>query len=274
MLGINTTLLNNGTFETVTTGWTASAGATLSISVAAPQGGSAGNLRVLSTAGALATAYQDVTTKIGHFYKLTIYFKKGTADAGRVLIGTTADDDSIFASAPMTDVAWTQYTIGFTATATTTRITLESTDLTITEYSEFDTAVLHCESHSLQDIFNGGEIEIRTGSQPATADTAPSGALLVTIKNGGATGITFDDSVAGVLSKAAGETWNGVCGATGTAGWFRLCLPTDADGTSTTENRIDGAIATSGSQLNMSSTTFTLGATETIGTFSLTFPYA
>jgi len=273
MLGINTTLLTNGAIDTVTTGWTASAGATLTCDVGAPQAG-AGNLRVASTAGALATAYQDVTTKVGHFYKLTAYFKKGTADGGRITIGTTADDDAIFASAAMTDAAWTQKTIGFTATATTTRIILESTDLTAGEYSEFDTLVMHSESHSLQDIFSGGELEIRTGSQPATADTAPSGTLLVTIKNGGATGVTFDDSASAVISKAAAETWNGTCAATGTAGWFRLCLPTDADGASTTEVRIDGAIATSGSQLNMTSTSFVTGAVETIGTFTLTFPFA
>ena len=63
--------------------------------------------------------------------------------------------------------------------------------------------------------------------------------------------------------------------ATGTAGYFRYCASTsDAGGTSTTLVRIQGGVATSGSELNMSSTTITSAATTTIDTFDITMPAA
>ena len=270
LMGINTEMITNGAFSSDTTGWTA---VTAALSSAA--GGQSGNgLQVAESGGAdPGKAYQDITTKVGHFYKLSLYFKKGTADYGKFMVGTTADEDAIYASANLNDAAWAQYTVGFTATATTTRITLQSNDATAGETSLFDTVVLHCESHSLQDIFNGGQIEIYSGAQPTEPDDVPSGTLLVTIKNG-ASGITFDDAAAGVLSKASGETWSGTAVATNTAGYFRLVAPGDLGTDNATDCRIDGAIATSGSQLNLSSTAIATGAVETITAFTITLPLA
>jgi hypothetical protein len=89
---------------------------------------------------------------------------------------------------------------------------------------------------------------------------------------GDGTGVTFDDAAAGVLTKAALETWSGVCGADGTAGWARLQTESDGAASSTTDERIDMAVATSGAQLNFSSTSFASGATQTITSFSITLP--
>lgn len=138
---------------------------------------------------------------------------------------------------------------------------------------------------SLKDIFKDGVIYIHSGSQPATADTAYSGTLLCTITVGSgaftagavANGLEFGAAASGAISKSADEVWSGTNAATGTAGWFRLCAnATDARGTDTTfiYPRIDGAIATSGSQLNLSSTSLTSGATLTIDTFTITLPAA
>jgi hypothetical protein len=275
MLGLNTNMITNGVFVADTdppTSWTAAT--SVLTSEGAAVGGSGYCMRVTESGSAQpGWAYQDITTKIGHFYKLTAYFKKGTADGGKILVGTTGDPDAIFISPLYTDAAWNQKTVGFTATATTTRITMESTDATAGEYSDFDEIEMYDESHSVQDMFYLGEIKIYTGTQPTEADDVVSGTLLVTISNAStATGLTFQDAASGVLAKTSAETWSGVCGNTGTAGWFRLSAPADLATDNTTDVRIDGAISTSGSQLNMSSLAFTSGATETISTFTITLP--
>jgi hypothetical protein len=90
-------------------------------------------------------------------------------------------------------------------------------------------------------------------------------------------GLTFGDSDAGTLVKAANETWSGVGLAAGTAGWFRYegaLADTEASDTAGAFNRLDGNISTSGANLNMSSTTVAIGATQTISTFNLTVPAA
>lgn len=135
---------------------------------------------------------------------------------------------------------------------------------------------------SFRDIFKRGVLKIYTGYQPATADTAFSGTLLVTISLASGTfvsgapanGLDFGEASAGVISKASG-VWSGVAIATGTAGWFRLYAnPADAGGASTTLPRLDGMVSTSGAELNMSSTSIVTGSTITIDTFTVTFPAA
>jgi hypothetical protein len=270
--GINTTKITNGSFTSDTTGWTAT-DATLT----SEAGGQSGNcLQIAETGGANpGKAYQDITTKIGHLYYIELYFKKGTSDSGKFMIGTTGDEDAIYDSGALTDAAWAIKKMWFLATETTTRITLQSTDATAAETSLFDEVKVVSMSRSIQDIFKDGFIKIYTGAQPTSADDAPTGTLLVTIYSDGAVaGLEFDDAVAGVLSKKGTETWSGTAGATGTAGWFRLQTQGDGGGSSTTDERIDGACGTSGAQLNMSSTTITSGAVQSISTFQLTLPAA
>lgn len=136
------------------------------------------------------------------------------------------------------------------------------------------------EGGSLESALALGFIFIYTGSQPASANDAASGTLLVTIAvSDGAVGLTFDAIVtAGVLAKAAAETWSGTAAATGTAGWFRFNeLVTDKAGTlaaaaasSTTAKRLDGSIAVSGGDLQMSNTAIVAAAIQTVSTFNLT----
>ena len=136
------------------------------------------------------------------------------------------------------------------------------------------------ETGSLESALALGFIFIHTGAQPAAANNAATGTLLVTIAvSDGATGLTFDAiATAGVLAKAAAETWSGTAAATGTAGWFRFNeLITDKAGTttamaalSTTAQRLDGSIAVSGGDLQMSNTSIVAAAIQTISTFNLT----
>lgn len=90
-------------------------------------------------------------------------------------------------------------------------------------------------------------------------------------------GLTFGDATAGTLVKNPLETWTGLGIAAGTAGWFRFegsLADTEASDTAGAFNRLDGNISTSGANLNMSSTTIAIGATQTISTFNLTIPAA
>lgn len=127
--------------------------------------------------------------------------------------------------------------------------------------------------------FANGIVEIRTGSQPATADAAATGTLLgtVTLNNlpfvaGSPTnGLTFAAAVAGVLAKSGVWSFTGI--ANGTAGWFRLkANALDNDALSTTLPRLDGSVATSGADMSLSNIAIAVGAPTTIDTFTITMP--
>ena len=127
--------------------------------------------------------------------------------------------------------------------------------------------------------FANGVIEIYTGTQPATADAAVAGTLLgtVTLASGAFTpgvatnGLTFASAANGAVSKSGVWSFNGV--AAGTAGWFRLKgNAVDAGALSTTLPRLDGSVATSGADLNLSNIVIAIGAPSTIDSFTFTIP--
>jgi len=127
--------------------------------------------------------------------------------------------------------------------------------------------------------FANGIIEIRSGAQPASADNAVSGTLLgtVTLNSGAfttgspANGLTFATATGGAVSKTGVWSMNGV--ATGVAGWFRLKGNATDDGSaSTTLPRMDGSVATSGADMNLSNLSITAGAPTTIDAFTWTQP--
>lgn len=89
-------------------------------------------------------------------------------------------------------------------------------------------------------------------------------------------GLEFEqDPTTGILEKLATQTWTGAGVADGTAGYFRL-VGAVADGgaldSAETYLRLDGNIATSGANLNMSSTAVVTSAVQTISTFTITEP--
>jgi hypothetical protein len=89
-------------------------------------------------------------------------------------------------------------------------------------------------------------------------------------------GLVFGQPSAGVIGKATGATWgfNGI--AAGTAGWFRLVASAaDAGALNTAAPflaRLDGSIATSGADLNLSNIVVAIGAPNTIDSFTWTQP--
>lgn len=127
--------------------------------------------------------------------------------------------------------------------------------------------------------FANGIIEIYSGAQPATADSAVTGTLLgtVTLNSGAFTpgvatnGLTFAAASGGAVSKSGVWSFNGV--AAGTAGWFRLKgNAVDAGGISTVLPRLDGSIAVSGADMNLSNIVIAVSAPNTIDSFTWTQP--
>lgn len=136
---------------------------------------------------------------------------------------------------------------------------------------------------SFQNLFSGGVMRIYSGTQPADADYAETGTLLLEISLGGATfvpgasstnGLTFDDPSAGVIEKAAAEDWQGDGIATANAGWFRFYSSERTLGASSTAVHFDGSIATSGGQLSMTNTLITASVTTIVTSFSVKMPGA
>lgn len=131
----------------------------------------------------------------------------------------------------------------------------------------------------IKEAMADGVIRIYSGAQPASADNAVTGTLLLEVTvNGGAfahgtatNGLEFDAPASGILAKAAAEAWRGTGLADGVAGWFRFCAnPVDTGGSSTTLARIDGSVGRSAADLNLSNVNIETGVPNTIDVFSIT----
>jgi len=132
---------------------------------------------------------------------------------------------------------------------------------------------------SWSDLLRNGVFRIFPGTQPSSANDTEGTSHLVEVSInslafsvGGTNGINCNDSSGGTLTKAADEVWSGLGVADGTAGWFRWYDKDRTTGASTTAVRLDGAIAQSGSQFNMSNTAITTGGTVTIDSLAATLP--
>lgn len=123
-------------------------------------------------------------------------------------------------------------------------------------------------SSGVKEIFDGNMlINVYTGTQPSSSDDEASGTLLYTISLGGVAGegLSWDVPDGGVIDVPDGASWQGQAVAGGTAGWFRVFVDgEDPDVASATATRYDGAVATSGAEMNISNTTIVVGAVQTI----------
>lgn len=108
-----------------------------------------------------------------------------------------------------------------------------------------------------------GTIQIRSGTQPASADSAATGTLLVTV--------TLSDPAFGPASNGsatlAGVPLSAVAVADGTAGWFRMLDSTGA-------TVLDGSVSAAGGggDLQLSTTTIITGLTVEITSGTVTMP--
>lgn len=91
----------------------------------------------------------------------------------------------------------------------------------------------------------------------------------------GANGLLLGAVSAGTISKLASQTWSGINSGSGAAGYYRWYgSAIDAGSVDSTGLLIreDGAIGTSGSDFNMSSTTLTSGVATAISSWDRTLP--
>lgn len=118
--------------------------------------------------------------------------------------------------------------------------------------------------------FDGGKVNIYTGTKPTNADTAlSSNTLLGTLT---LAGTAFGAAASGVLT-AATITPDSSADATGTATWFRMYVNgEDPTGASTTLKRLDGTVGTSGADMNLDSVSIVLGGTIACSACTYTHP--
>lgn len=141
--GLN--MLTNSEFETVTTGWSARKSATLSVNTLDGYW-STNSLKVLNGAETYGSAVQAITTVANSVYRLVAYYKAGT-DATGALIRASTDIDGggqLLDSGVLTNKYWTRYDATFTATGTTTYISLMVSD--IGTWDLFDRVAVYLEA--------------------------------------------------------------------------------------------------------------------------------
>lgn len=214
-----------------------------------------------------------------------ISFEDGTGTGGRDRILSVGEDLSVFPKRSKITVSGSTSNDGSYEVLASATGYIEIAAASLTSEIAGDQVILAgATGGSISNLFQNAVIDVYSGTQPTTADlTETSGSVkLVTITlssgafvSGSSTnGINFGEVSAGVLSKESGETWSGVGLANGTAGWFRLYDNSYTTGASSTAVRLDGSVASSGAQFNMTNTTVVTGATSTVDSVSLTLPAA
>lgn len=146
-------------------------------------------------------------------------------------------------------------------------------------------SIIVLKGQSIKDVFKDGVIKIYSGAQPASADAAVTGTLLVTLTLASGAwvagtftnGIEFGVPSGGIIAKDSG-VWSGLVVAAGIAGYWRF-IPNASDPLTLDSGylypRIDGScgLTGSGADMIMSAVNLsTVGATVTIDTFQITFP--
>lgn len=131
----------------------------------------------------------------------------------------------------------------------------------------FPTTLLDTWNNDLKAAVDAGSgpatIEVRTGAQPATADSSATGTLLATFTCADS---AFDGSSASrVINLDAEPDLSVAAVASGTAGWARM-----KDSTGATV--MDGSVGTSGTDFIITSTTITNGQTVTLVSGTVTQP--
>lgn len=131
-------------------------------------------------------------------------------------------------------------------------------------------------ANGFKGIYKNCVIDLYSGTQPATADSAATGTLLgrVTLNGGAFTegvstnGLVWDSTTTpGSAIKPSGSTWRATALADGTIGWFRVRgNATDSGASSSTLPRFDGTVGVSSGDLLLSVVNVTTGAPIDIST--------
>lgn len=122
-------------------------------------------------------------------------------------------------------------------------------------------AAVNAQADAVVDLLDNGYLRIYDSSQPADADTAVGAQVLLAELRFNATAFgAASDGVATANAFTADSSAN----ATGTAAWFRALK---SDGTTTL---FDGSVGTSGANLNLNSVSITSGSEVSVSSFTFT----
>ena len=123
-------------------------------------------------------------------------------------------------------------------------------------------------ANGFRGVYKYSVIDLYSGTQPATADSAATGTFLgrITLSSGAFTegdttnGLEWDAPTGGAVNKPASATWSGNAVAAGTVGWFRCRGNAADDGTaSTTLPRFDGTVGVTTGDLRLTVTAVEVG---------------
>jgi hypothetical protein len=133
----------------------------------------------------------------------------------------------------------------------------------------FSDATTEAAVNAVAALLNSGNISIYTGSQPTDANTAIGAQVLLASMAFGSTAFASAVASGTAPAKVVTATANSItsdtnAAATGTATWFR-CYKSDG-----VTGVMDGAVGTSGSDLNLNTTSIVSGATVAVTAFSIT----
>lgn len=120
-----------------------------------------------------------------------------------------------------------------------------------------NTNLRNLEASTMATAFNSGTLQIYTGSQPASANSAATGTLLATITLPSS---AFASASGGSVAKSA-TAWQTTAAATGTAGWARFT-------SSSADRRMDCSVAESGADLTIDNEGVEAGGTVTVTGFT------
>jgi len=139
-----TTLVDNGTDWSGATGstpptdWTVQTAGIFTIT-GSGESGNCISVEVNNTPAANPQIYQSFSTTIGSLYTASVWFKHGTGTSGSILVGSANGNGSYLNTGAITDAAWTEYSVTFIATTTTTYINLIAATGTQGQYELYDT---------------------------------------------------------------------------------------------------------------------------------------
>jgi len=129
---------------------------------------------------------------------------------------------------------------------------------------------------SFKSLMDTCTLKIYAGTEPATADEPTTGNTLICEvfkDNDGLTTLTFQSpAVDGVITKTTAEVWAGTNAVSETASFYRLELAADDQLLSTVHKRVQGTVALSGGELNLTSVVLTQSSVQNIDFYSLSLP--
>ena len=128
---------------------------------------------------------------------------------------------------------------------------------------------------SFKSLMDTCTLKIYAGVEPLTADDACANTLICEVfkDNDGITTLTFQSpAVAGVITKTTAEVWAGTNAVSETATFYRLELAADDQLLSTVHKRVQGTVALSGGELNLTSTVLTQSSVQNIDFYSVALP--